>query len=123
LLIPSGVVEFYLTGNILLGSALLDGNGNAILSTGAIPGGSTTVYAEYEGFTGFGTSTGSFVQVVDKATPSLELATAQPDSVVGEAVTFIGSVLPADPAALIPTGTATFYDETTETVLATDVLW
>ena len=52
---PSGVVNFR-SGEMDLGSALLDGEGNAALETDNLPAGSHQVVAIYQGGTGYATS-------------------------------------------------------------------
>ncbi len=120
-LTPTGVVNFSIGDGTLIGSATLDADGNAILSNATLPAGSTTVTAQYDGANNFIASTNSVDQEVAQASPLVELATSQPTTALGQVVTFTGSVLPSTPGGLVPTGTATFYDETTLTTLAAGI--
>jgi trimeric autotransporter adhesin len=119
-LTPTGVVDFYL-GEVLLGAATLDADGNAVLSSSALPGGSPEVGASYEGVSNFAASTGQAELDVAAVTPTVQLATAVSSTVLGQVATFTGSVLAVTPGSLVPTGTGTFYDETTDTTLAAGV--
>ena len=105
----------------MIGSATLDADGNAVLSTNMLPAGIPAVTASYEGPRTSSAAPTRWSQDVAQASPEVEIATANPTTVAGEAVTFIGSVLPVVPGSLVPTGTATFYDESTDMTLATDV--
>ncbi len=88
-------------------------NGQATLTTTALPVGTDLLTASYNGDTNFvGSSTnGSLSQVVNKATTSLGLGSSVNPSTSGQSVTFTATVIPGTGSG--ETGTVTFYDNGT----------
>jgi hypothetical protein len=74
--LPTGTVDFIANGTMALGSATLDGSGNALLNTTSVPGGVNAVTASYRGdiFSAKSVSQPVSVSVADFA------ITAQPTS-------------------------------------------
>ncbi len=107
---PDGTVEFF-SGGSLLGAAPLT-NGVAILSTEALPAGTTSVMAQYMGSSLFASSGSQVSLAVSQASTSTTLTVVPSPEVVGQPVTLTASVVPAgaDPKSVV--GTVYFQDRT-----------
>lgn len=115
---PSGVVTFT-DGNTPLGTGTLS-NGVASFNTNALGIGSHTITATYVGDANSASSTSSQLTVdVGKYATSLVLTSAPNPAVLGESVTFTGTVSGINGT---PTGSVIFTDTTTNTQLGTVAL-
>ena len=91
-------------------------NGVAALITSALPVGSNTIAADYQGHNSFAFSASTLAQTVNKASTSTTVGSSPNPSVSGQAVTFTATVSVASPgsaAVAHPTGTVTFYNNGT----------
>jgi autotransporter-associated beta strand protein len=128
---PTGTVDFY-DGTNYLGNATLStsaGQAMASLVTGlAGPTGTHDFQAVYEGDGNYGTSTSSFTPVsvaatgAAVATTSLAPPTPTGPTAYGTPVTLTATVVALNPANGTPTGSVTFEDISTGTVLGVSVL-
>ena len=92
-------------GVATLGTALLNGLGQATFSTDTLGAGAHTITVVYEGNANFSTSTSSaFVQTVNPGPTTITLTSSKNPSALGDSVTFTAT-LPAG-----ATGTVTFLD-------------
>jgi hypothetical protein len=106
---PFGSVTF-LDGTTELGTAQVDGNGQAriVVSLGA---GSHALTASFAGIGGFTGSTSAAVGVtVSPASTRVVLGSSVNPAAAGQAVTFFATVVPVDPGSGKATGTVTFKD-------------
>ncbi len=116
--IPTGSVDFYdeTTGQDL-GTATLDGNGDASLSVGNLIAEDHSIVATYSGDSNWDESQDSLTQEVEYA-PTTILASGEPDpSAYGQPLTLTAVV--SNSYGGVPTGSVDFYDETTSTDLGT----
>jgi MYXO-CTERM domain-containing protein len=88
---PTGTISFQ-DGTTTLGSATLDGNGIATLTTKALTGGTHTITAAYSGDGVYGAGTGTVTQVVTTAATMTALASSKNPAVAGDSVTFTATV-------------------------------
>ncbi len=110
---PTGSVTFYANG-VSLGSANLNGSGDASFDTTSLAVGTDSITATYGGDTNFNSSTStSSDQVVNQADTSTTVTSSVNPSVFGQSVTFTATVSAASPGSGTPTGSVTFYDGTT----------
>lgn len=112
--VPTGTVTFR-HGSTVLGTATLNGTGQATYSATALAVGAYTVTAVYGGDSADVTSTSTAVAVTITAAPiaSTTTLTATPTTAtVNTAVVFTASVTPLS-GTNVPTGTVTFKDGTT----------
>lgn len=110
---PTGSVDF-MDGTTDLGSAYLDVNANATLTTGEMAVGTHTITAVYAGDSNtVGSTSNSITQVVSVGSTTTTLAAAPSRSVYGQPVTLTATVSGAAPSSGIPTGTVTFMDGST----------
>jgi hypothetical protein len=108
---PTGTVAF-LDSGVLIGSGAVDSNGQASLTTTGLAVGSHFVVAYYRGDSSFATSNSLGAHVtINKANTSTTLTSSQNPSQYGQAVTFTATVAPQYGGT--PTGTASFFDGTT----------
>ena len=122
--VPSGTVDFRdgLTSSTLCTGVALNGSSQATCSTAALSVATHPITVDYNGDPNFNPSTSAALgQVVDKAATTTTLASSVSPSVRGQSVTFTASVSAVAPGAGIPTGTATFTDTLTSTVICNDV--
>jgi hypothetical protein len=107
---PSGTVTFF-DGGMLLGSAPLDGSGEAMLSV-SLGVGSHSLTASYPGDAAFAPSTSSpaVPETVNPAGSAVSLDVSTRLTVSGQPVIFTAIVTPLAPGAGTPTGTVTFWD-------------
>jgi hypothetical protein len=110
---PNGTVTFKV-GKTVLGTVTLGGTGQASLVTTAIPVGSNTISAVYNGNALFLASTGTTVQQVTGTATSTTLTSSLNPSQFGQPVTFTATVTAASGT---PTGNVKFQDG--KTILAT----
>lgn len=102
---PTGEVTFTSGGNVL-GTAAVDGSGNAELVTGAVPVGSHSVVATYSGDDEYnGSASAPANLVVAKADVAVDLQASSLTLVSGESVDFTVGVTAEAPGAGIPGGT------------------
>jgi len=110
---PSGSVSFY-DGATLLGSASLNGSGQATLSTSALALGAHTISAQYAGDANFLNSTSAGLnQTMSQAATATSVASGLNPSTFGQAVTFTATVTVTAPGSGTPTGTVNFRDGAT----------
>jgi hypothetical protein len=103
-----------------LGTATLDANGMAGLSTSSLTVGVHTITAAYQGDGSFNGSTSpDFLQTVLLAATTTTLTSAPNPSPFGQPVVFTARVNPNAVGAGVPTGTVTFFDGTTAIGTAT----
>jgi hypothetical protein len=108
--IPSGTVSFN-DGTKMLGSATLDGTGQAIFRSSSLGVGSHTITAVYAGSSNFvGSSSPAITETVARDSTTTTLQSSQNPSVVGQAVTFTATVRASAPGAGIASGTVSFLD-------------
>ncbi|HEY7157593.1 MAG TPA: Ig-like domain repeat protein [Gemmataceae bacterium] len=115
---PTGTVTF-VDGTTTLGTAPLDANGNAALTTSSLALGSHNITATYGGDSNFTGSSGSLTQVVSQEnTSNLSLASSVPsNATLNQSITFTATV---NGSSGTPTGSVTFLDG--DTVLSTSNL-
>ena len=104
---PTGTVIFKL-GNAVLGSAPIGANGTASLSTNTLPLGSNALSAVYGGDRNDGGSQSTLTEVVQQATPVLQLQASPNPSLVAGSVTVKAQLTNS---ASTPTGTVTFASD------------
>jgi hypothetical protein len=113
---PTGTVTFKDGATAITGctASPVAPGGTATCTTGALPVGTDSVTAVYNGDANFTTSTSTAVsQVVNQATSTTGLTSSANPSVSGQPVTFTATVTPTAPAAGTPTGTVDFSDGAT----------
>ena len=116
--IPTGTVQF-LDGSTSLGTASLNGSGQAILSTNSLASGTHTITATYQGSASFTSSSGTTTQTVTNgaATTTTTSVVGVPNPAsVGQLVTFTATVISAGGT---PTGTVQFLDGSTNLGIGT----
>ncbi|WP_246531409.1 Ig-like domain-containing protein [Streptomyces bathyalis] len=106
---PAGTVTFTVDGTTTL-TGTLDATGTATVGTSALPAGSHTIEATYNGAgdPSFNTSTGTDTHTVNPALTTTTVNSAPAPSVFGQPVTFTATVTPVAPGAGTPAGTVTF---------------
>jgi sugar lactone lactonase YvrE len=105
---PTGTVTFADGANVL-GSSQLNA-GTASFSTSALSAGNHTITATFSGDTNYSGNSGSFTQLVNKATPTVTLA-VQPNPIIpGQPAVFTATL---SSSAGVPTGTVTVTDNNT----------
>ena len=106
-------MEFF-DGTESLGTAPLNGTGEASLPVTDLAVGSRSITAEYLGAATFGRSTSSPVaRVVSKASTTTGLSSTPNPSAANEDVTFTATIAVVAPGAGVPTGTVTFKEGAT----------
>ena len=109
---PSGNVTF-VSGTTTLGTGTLSGT-TATFTTTALPVGTDSVTAIYQGDTNFATSTSPAATVtVAQASTTTTLTASTSSAALGGSVVLTATVAPVSPGAGTPTGTVTFLDGTT----------
>lgn len=89
---PTGTVTFR-EGTTVLGTAPLDGSGQASFTTSGLPAGSYAITASYDGDSAFtGTTSPAVTHVVNPATTSTTLDSSPSRSSFGEDVRFFALV-------------------------------
>jgi hypothetical protein len=107
--VPTGAVSFY-QGSTLLGTGSLATNGEATLSTSALPIGTSSLTADYSGDDVFGPSTSGAVTHFVGAAVSVSIYSSVPNAYTGEQIVFSATVTGAPDVFGTPTGTVTFKD-------------
>ncbi|MEU8823379.1 Ig-like domain-containing protein [Streptomyces sp. NPDC048636] len=105
--VPTGDVTFVISGGPTL-TGTLDANGLACVTTTAVPVGSHTVTATYEGNADVQGSSATAPLTVNQATSSTALNVNPEPSVCGQAVTLCAQVTVGQPGTCVPTGNVTF---------------
>jgi cyclophilin family peptidyl-prolyl cis-trans isomerase len=106
----SGTVDF-LSGGATLGSAALNSSGVATLTTTALPAGTDSITASYEGNVYFGGSASNLLsESVAQAATSTSLSASSTTAVTQQYVTFTAAVAVTSPGSGTPTGTVTFMN-------------
>ena len=117
---PTGTITFT-DGSITLGTATLNGNGDASITIAAFTVGDHSIIATYGGDTDFIASTSTVItQTVHQASTTTAIATSTSPSSFGQSVTLTPTVSTTAPGAGTPSGTVTFRDGST--VLGTSTL-
>jgi hypothetical protein len=99
----------------VLGTALLDGTGQASFTTTALALGGHSVTASYAGDANFtGITSAAVAPSVSQAATTVALSSSGTPSAVGQPVTFTATVTAQAPGSGTPTGTVVFLDGTTE---------
>ena len=115
---PTGTVTFVISGGPTL-TGVVDGTGQACVTTSAIPVGTHTVTATYSGDTGVAGSSGTGTVTVNPGTSTLTVSATPSPSVCGEAVTICAQVTVDPPSTCVPTGMVTFVISGGPTLTAT----
>jgi hypothetical protein len=118
---PTTTVNFYLdsaTGT-LLGTGTLSGGApdvaSYITTITQLPGGAHTIFAVYQGDGNFKTSTGSFVQTINRAATTVtEPTSSNPGAFYGQGITFRATVSATTSGIGVPTGSISFFDGATQ---------
>ncbi|HJZ91627.1 MAG TPA: Ig-like domain-containing protein, partial [Gemmataceae bacterium] len=107
---PTGGFVTFRAGNSVLGTALVDANGQATLTL-PLGIGSTTLTASFAGTGNFANSTSAGVALtVNPAATSVALTSSASPVVAGQSVTFTAAVSVLAPGVGVPAGTVTFMD-------------
>ncbi|MBI0294238.1 Ig-like domain repeat protein [Streptomyces sp. PRKS01-29] len=104
---PTGTVTFTIAGGPTL-TGTLDANGQACVTTSAIPVGTHAVTAAYAGNTGVAGSSASGSITVGQAASTTALTITPASPVCGQPVTLCAQVTTTAPGTCAPTGTVTF---------------
>ena len=116
---PTGSVTFF-DGSSSLGTATLNGSGTAALTTTALALGAHSITASYGGsgvYTGSTSAASSLT--VTQAQSATGLSTSANPAPAGGSVTITAAITPVGPAAGTPSGSATFFDGSTQLGSAT----
>src|SRR5262249_34097488 len=109
---PTGGFVTFRAGNSVLGTALVDANGQATLTL-PLGIGSTTLTASYTGTGNFANSTSAGVPLtVNRAATAVAVAPSVNTATTGQSVTFTATVSVLAPGMGLPSGTVTFKDGT-----------
>jgi hypothetical protein len=103
--IPAGTVSFENTAGVI-GTATVDGTGEARLASQALPGG--TITATYSGSDDHQTSDAQTLLSRTAAATTTTVSASPNPSVSGQSVTFTATVAPVAPGTGTPTGNVTF---------------
>ncbi len=103
-----GSVQFQVDGKNVGGLVALDANGDATLDPGALPLGSQTITAIYQGTTDYLTGSGSLNQVVASYGSTIGLSTSELVANYGDTDTITATVEPATPGVGTPAGSVQF---------------
>ena len=104
---PTGSMTFF-DGSTSLGTGTISGT-TATLTTTSLAGGSHSITANWAGNTNYSTVTSSAItQTVNKATPTLSVASSKNPSNYGDSVTFTATI-----SSGLTGNTLTFYDGST----------
>lgn len=108
---PTGTVTFK-EGATTLGSAAVDGSGEAQFSTSALTVGGHTITAEFTGTGGYQDSSGTTSQTVKGETETSVVSSPNPSN-INQSVTFTATVAAAGGASGTPTGSVAFKEGAT----------
>lgn len=107
---PGGIVTF-LDGANVLGTAALDSNGIAQLTTSGLSVGGHSITASYAGNGTYESSaSAALAQSVSRAVTTTAVSSSTSSTVFGQGVTFTASVSTIAPGAGVAGGAVTFYD-------------
>ncbi len=106
----TGAVSFY-NGSTYLGSGTLNGSGVATYATAALPVGSNSITASYTDSNNVSSTSSPLTQTVEQTTTTTLTSSNNP-SIHGTPVNFTAVVVAA--GSVVPTGTVTFLDGTTQ---------
>ncbi len=110
-IVPTGTVTFY-NGSTAIGTGTINGSGVATLTTGSLPVGADSITAVYGGDNNYGTGTSNAVTItVSKNAGSNTLSTSNASPSYSQAVTLTDTLSSSN--GVVPTGTVTFYNGTT----------
>jgi uncharacterized repeat protein (TIGR01451 family) len=109
---PAGMVELRDNGT-LIGSAPLDGSGQATFEISTLVVGAHTMTAEYLGDGDSLGSTGALAQIVNRASTTTAVTSSVNPSVHGQSVTLTATVSALAPGAGTPSGSVQFLDNGT----------
>ncbi|MBI0376139.1 Ig-like domain repeat protein [Streptomyces albiflaviniger] len=104
---PTGTVTFTIAGGPTL-TGMLNGSGQACVTTSAIPVGTHAVTATYGGSTGVAGSSASGSVTVNQGVSTTTLSFLPTSPVCGQPVTLCAQVTVSAPSTCTPTGTVTF---------------
>src|SRR2546426_1168914 len=105
---PANETITFMDGSTPLGSGPLDASGSATLVTASLSVATHTISASYAGDSNFAASSGSTVQVVNKASTSVAVTSSDSSAVFGESLSFTTTVTAVAPGAGTPDGTVQF---------------
>jgi fibronectin type 3 domain-containing protein len=108
--VTQGSVIFKEGPTTIAGPTQLNSSGQAIFNVSTLSAGSHNITAEYGGTENFNPSSGSVIQIVNKADTSTTIAFSANPSVFGQLVTFTATVSAVGLGAGTPTGTVQFKD-------------
>ena len=115
---PTGSVQFVVNGADYESAVTLDANGQAVLSTSALPAGSHNVYAVYtSNDSDFGNSDDSaspLAETINAAGTATAVASSATTSIVGESLTLTATVAVVSPGMGTPTGSVQFVVDGSE---------
>src|SRR5262249_51400951 len=107
---PTGGFVTFRAGNSVLGTALVDANGQATLTL-PLGVGTTSLTASFTGTGNFANSTSAALDLtVNRASTAVALTPSVNPAVTGQSVTFTAVVSVLAPGMGVPTGTVTFMD-------------
>src|SRR2546428_698110 len=105
---PANEPITFMGGSPPLGSGPLDASGSATLVTASLSVATHTISASYAGDSNFAASSGSTVQVVNKASTSVAVTSSDSSAVFGESLSVTTTVTAVAPGAGTPDGTVQF---------------
>jgi autotransporter-associated beta strand protein len=105
--VPTGTVQFFANG-VSLGTATLDGSGDATIDTTGLNATNTSVVAKYLGDTQYGPSQGTTNVDVNPANSDTVLGSSGDTTGFGQLATFTATVSAQAPGGGQPTGTVKF---------------
>ena len=115
---PTGSVTFT-DGATTLGTAGLNGSGQAMLTVPSLSPGSHSIAGQYSGDSNFGSSSsaggggGGFTQTVNRASTTTTVNSSVNASILNQPVTFTAHVSVVSPGSGSPTGSVAFQDGST----------
>jgi hypothetical protein len=116
---PTGTVTFF-DSSSPLGTAGLDASGVARLTTATLGLGAHSITASYSGSAVYtGSTTGASSLTVSQAQSATGLSTSANPAPAGGSVTITAAITPVGPATGTPSGSATFFDGSTQLGTAT----
>lgn len=114
---PSGTVQFF-NGAVAIGTATVNGNGVATLTTSSLTLGTHSITAQYPGDGNYNPSTSPAVTATVGQLSTTTLSATPTETVFGQAVSLTASVV-ATSVTGTPTGTVEFFSGTTSLGTAT----
>src|SRR5262249_48765204 len=108
---PTGGFVTFRAGDSVLGTALVDANGQATLTIPPLGVGNASLTASYAGTSNFANSTSAAAALtVSRASTAVALTSSVNTAATGQSVTFTATVSVLAPGMGLPTGTVTFMD-------------